>query len=532
ATGTYYVSQTLNSCESTRTAVSVTINTTTAPTASAQTFCNSATVASLVANGTSLKWYSVATGGTQLSSTASLSNGTYYVSQTLNSCESTRTAVGVMIYSTDAPVSSAQIFCTGATVADLFATGTDIKWYVLATGGTQLATTTPLATGTYYVTQTVNSCESWRLPVSVTTYTPTTPTASAQAFCNGATVASLVATGTNLKWYATATGGTQLASTTALATGTYYVSQTLNCESPRTAVSVVITTPAAPTAAAQTLPEGSTVSNLTAAGNNLQWYAGATGGSALTATATLTTGTYYVSQTVNGCESTRTAVAVTINAATTPAPTASAQTFCNGATVTELTAVGTSLKWYSVATGGTQLASTTVLTTATYYVSQTVNNIESPRTSVAVTINTTPTASAANQTFCGTATVADLVGVGTNLKWYSLEGDEGALAPTTPLTTDTYFVTQTINGCESASVPFLVTVNRTLVPTASAQTFCNGATVANLAANGTSLKWYSVATGGTQLAAITTLATGTYYVSQTLNNCESTRTAVAVTINT
>ncbi|MXN91934.1 hypothetical protein GR160_11935, partial [Flavobacterium sp. Sd200] len=474
ATGTYYVSQTLNSCESTRTAVAVTINTTATPTASAQTFCNGATVANLAANGTAVKWYSVATGGTQLATTATLATGTYYVSQTLNSCESTRTAVAVTINTTTAPTASAQTFCNGATVASLVANGTAVKWYSVATGGTQLATTATLATGTYYVSQTLNSCESTRTTVAVTINNTTAPTAAAQTFCNSATVASLVANGTLLKWYSVATGGTQLVTTATLATGTYYVSQTLNsCESTRTAVAVTINTTTAPTASAQTLSEGSTVANLTATGSNLQWYASPIGGTPLAPTTTLTTGTYYVSQTLNSCESTRTAVSVTINTPTTPAPTASAQTLCNGSKVADLVAVGTNLKWYTTATGGTQLASTIILTTATYYVSQTVNNIESPRTSVAVTINTTPTASAANQTFCGTATVADLVGVGTNLKWYSLEGDEGALAPTTPLTTDTYFVTQTINGCESASVPFLVTVNRTLVPTASAQTFCN-----------------------------------------------------------
>ncbi|WP_411014291.1 hypothetical protein, partial [Salmonella sp. s50237] len=67
-----------------------------------------------------------------------------------------------------------------------------------------------------------------------------------------------------------------------------------------------------------------------------------------------------------------------------------------------------------------------------------------------------------------------------------------------------------------------VTVNTTVAPTASAQTFCNGATVSNLLANGTSLKWYTSNTGGTALATNAVLSTGTYYVSQTLNACEST----------
>ncbi|MFP9100933.1 LamG-like jellyroll fold domain-containing protein, partial [Flavobacterium sp. RHBU_24] len=134
-----------------------------------------------------------------------------------------------------------------------------------------------------------------------------------QAFCNSATVANLTATGSNVQWYDVSTGGTSLVSTTALATGTYYVSQTLNsCESARTAVSVTINTPAAPTASAQSYPYGSTVTSLVATGTNLQWYTVSTGGSVLPANTALTATTYYVSQTVNGCESSRTAVSVTI----------------------------------------------------------------------------------------------------------------------------------------------------------------------------------------------------------------------------
>ena len=75
----------------------------------------------------------------------------------------------------------------------------------------------------------------------------------------------------------------------------------------------------------------------------------------------------------------------------------------------------------------------------------------------------------------------------------------------------------------------MVTVNSTSTPTASAQAFCTSGTVADLVATGTDLKWY--AEDGTALATSTALATGTYYVSQTLNTCESARTAVRVTVN-
>jgi hypothetical protein len=98
-----------------------------------------------------------------------------------------------------APTASAQTFTGSATVADLVATGSNLKWYAAATGGTALATTTLLATGTYYVSQTSSSCESTRTAVSVTVITfstpsiTTAPTASSIVF--GQTLASSTLSG-------------------------------------------------------------------------------------------------------------------------------------------------------------------------------------------------------------------------------------------------------------------------------------------------------------------------------------------------
>jgi len=69
-------------------------------------------------------------------------------------------------------------------------------------------------------------------------------------------------------------------------------------------------------------------------------------------------------------------------------------------------------------------------------------------------------------------------------------------------------------------------------PTASAaQSFCAGATIANLAATGSGIQWYAASSGGVSLSSSTALADNTtYYVSQTISGCESVnRTAVAVT---
>ncbi len=78
-----------------------------------------------------------------------------------------------------------------------------------------------------------------------------------------------------------------------------------------------------------------------------------------------------------------------------------------------------------------------------------------------------------------------------------------------------------------------LTVNAiSATPTAMAQQFLpSGSTVANLVANGTTIKWYAAATGGSALVNNTVLVNGTsYFASQTSGTCESARIPVRVTI--
>ena len=89
-----------------------------------------------------------------------------------------------------APTGSAsQTLCSGSTVADLTATGANIKWYSASTGGTVLASTTTLVNGiTYYASQTVDSCESSsRTAITVSLNDPQI-TASATNICSGNSV--------------------------------------------------------------------------------------------------------------------------------------------------------------------------------------------------------------------------------------------------------------------------------------------------------------------------------------------------------
>ncbi len=469
----YYASQTVNGCESqTRLEVLVNVNNTPPPTgASTQTICSPAAISNLTATGTAVKWYSSATGGTELTATSQLVNGTrYYASQTVNACESqTRLEVLVTLNNTTLPSgSTGQTFCAGATVSNLLATGTNIKWYASPTVMTSLASTATLTNGVhYYATQTINACESQtRLEVLVTLNNTTLPSGpTSQTFCAGATVTNLLATGTNIKWYASPSAITSLASTATLTNGTrYYATQTLNnCESQtRLEVLVTLNSSLPPTgASSQTFCSGATVANLVASGNNIKWYAAAAGGTTLASTIALTNGgRYYASQTLNSCESVA-RLEVLANLTTASAPVgASTQTFCQGATLDNLVATGNAIKWYSTSTSGAPLPSSTLLVNnVQYFASQTLVGCESSaRLSVTATVNPIPPApsGASSQAVETGKTITALAAVGTLIKWYATEMDainrRNILALSTQvLSGASYYATQTVLGCESVS---------------------------------------------------------------------------------
>ncbi|WP_119789298.1 Ig-like domain-containing protein [Flavobacterium anhuiense] len=442
-----------------------------------------------------------------------------------------------------ANIINGSISCFGG--ANITLRATSSTGYLWSTGETtrDIVVTTD---GTYSV-KVLNStgCISDSSSGIFVTFTPAAPTASDQSFCasENKKVSDLVATGTNLRWYNQSSGGTQYAANATLTAGNYYVSQTSanGCESPRAQVKVTISASSAPVASAQTFcfAENKKINDLVASGDNLKWYNQSSGGTQYTGTETLVTGNYYVSQTAGTCaESARTLVAVTINNVPS-APTASPQTFCatDKKTINDLTVTsGSNLKWYIASTGGSPLATTDVLTTRSYYVSQTNSCGESARTAVSVTINTTAAPTASAQTFCSgeLKKVSDLSPSGASYKWYNANTGGTLYGGNETLVTGTYYVSQTANGCESVRTAVNITVNQTpAAPAASAQTFCSSENkkVKDLVATGSNLKWYNASTGGIQYLGDETLISGNYYVSQTLNGCESTRLLVSVTVN-
>ncbi|WP_027385581.1 DUF7948 domain-containing protein [Chryseobacterium gregarium] len=175
----------------------------------------------------------------------------------------------------------------------------------------------------------------------------------------------------------------------------------------------------------------------------------------------------------------------------------------------------------------------------TYVIHWTYNdghgNTATQNQNVIVTAPALPATLNTQQIFCAGnhPAISNIQITGQNIKWYDAAGI--LLAPTIPLVNgQTYYASQTINGCESNTTAIQVTVNETPKPTGNtAQDFCASAnpTLANLAVTGTALKFYDAA--GNILPLTTPLVYGaTYFVTQTLNSCESEKLAVSVTLST
>lgn len=370
--------------------------------ASPQTFCiqQNATLNSIIITGQSIKWYDALTNGALLSNTTLLQDTkTYYASQTINGCESERVSVSIKIQDTHTSSGDAnQIFCTGQnpTLANIQITGTSIKWYDALTNGSLLAETANLENGkTYYASQTENNCEGPRLGVTISFInTPAAPTANGNLeFCKSenATLNDIQITGQNTKWYDTSFSAGVLPNSTVLENNkTYYVSQTIGCESNRTPILVQVYDTPQPTGITNQqfcIDEIATIENLNIAGSSLKWYDAATNGNILPETTLLQNGIYYATQTLNNCESKRFAVTVKIQDTQNPIAD-SPQTFCvqQNASIKSVNITGQNIKWYQSTSSNTTLSESAALENGiTYYASQTIRNCESDR--IPITIN-------------------------------------------------------------------------------------------------------------------------------------------------
>jgi hypothetical protein len=383
---------------------------------------------------------------------------------------------------------------------------------------------------------------TWVVTVTYECVTPLTPQAADQAHCPGSTVADLVAEidydNAVLRWYDSELATEPLEASAVIASGTYYVSQyRYTCESERQAVVVTVGTPEAPTAAAQDLCSGAVVADLSAEateGATLIWYPSADATEPLAESAEAVSGSYFVAQAVNGCESSRTEVAVTVT--TVSAPDAEAQLACVGTTLSQLDVEAdenAALIWYAGADTPDPLSGDAEVQAGSYYVSQTINGCESERVEVTVAvINLPEPVVVAAQTVCEGTELSELMATpleGAELYWYATAEATEELDDDEEVQGGSYFVSQAAEGCESARVEIVVTVNP--LPEApegeATQEFNEGETIESLEVtltDGAVANWYMM-NDESELVAVdpneALVDGGVYYVSQTIEGCES-----------
>ena len=590
-TTSYYVSQTVGGCESPRAQLNVVINAfptfgggASATPASCGTSDGGITGLTVTGSGTiTYTWSNTVPAVVSTSTTnANLSNqpaGSYNLTVTdANGCSNTYGPV--VITSAAAPagptVTSPVNYCQGAVASALTATGTALLWYTVPVGGVGSATaptpsTTGVGTTSYYVSQTINGCESSRIQINVViNASPAAPVVTSPVnYCLGATANILTATGSGLLWYNVPTGGVGSAtaptpSTAVAGTVSYYVSQTTaGCEGIRAQINVVVSSApvisgtAAITPSACGLSDGA-ISGFTATGNGALTYTWSNATPAVVSTSTTNAnlsnqaaGSYSLTVSdASGCSSTVGPFAITNTSAPAAPTVTSPVTYCVGATASALNATGSNLQWYTIPVGGVGSAtaptpSTAVVGSTMYYVSQSVSGCESNYASIEVIISSPAAGPTVNSpvTYCLGATATALTAVGSNLLWYTVPtGGTGSSTAPTPSTgalgSTSYYVSQTVNGCLSATSQIDVIISPApAAPTVTSPvTYCQGANASALVANGTNLLWYTDSIGGTgSVTAITpsTALDGTfsYYVSQSQNGCESPRTQIIVIVN-
>lgn len=222
-----------------------------------------------------------------------------------------------------------------------------------------------------------------------------------------------------------------------------------------------------------------------------------------------------------------------------PTFSSSTLTYCQNETAVALTATGTALKWYTVATGGTATTTAPTPSTATvgntmYYVSQTVSNCESDRAAITVTVNAKPTATitaSGATTFCAGVGVTLSANTGTGLTY--LWKRDGTTEVGTKATLGVYYTSGSYtvdvtnsNNCITTSSPIVVTVNAVpAVPQITGDTvMCKGSPVTLSSSATTGNQWHNGATAinGATGMNYTATAVGVYSTTVTgANGCKS-----------
>jgi gliding motility-associated-like protein len=423
----YYATQTVLGCESPRTAITVTVNPTSATpvmTAGQLIYCQFEPFIPFAVTGTNVLWYTVSTGGTGVPTAPVINTDVagfydYYVTETdALGCESARLHLHIIVYAKPAPpLVVSPTYCQYTPPTPLTAIGTALLWY--GPGVTPPSGTTPTPstaiTGTtdYYVTQTINGCVSDSALITVTVdSTPEAPTAySNSPVCQGDTLFLFAATptaGVSYNWagpagYTDTHQNPSVLNVLPSATGFYTVTATLGSCSAAAVISVSITaTP--PLVVGNNSPICTGIKDTvylsaeSGPGAVYSW----TGPYVFTSSAQNPFrtpviaeygGEYIMTVLLDGCIAT---ASTFVNVNQTPqAPWVKWLTYCQYYDAPPLMAGGSNILWYTSSIGSTSTPVAPVPATAAtgwkfYFATQTVSGCESGIDSIKVQVNPKP----------------------------------------------------------------------------------------------------------------------------------------------
>ncbi|MBD0402845.1 Ig-like domain-containing protein [Flammeovirga sp. EKP202] len=629
STVTYYVTETTNGCEGASTSTTLTIyKTPDVPTFNPVSLvCSGGALSTIsIATGSNIRWYAesskstlLGTGNTYLPSFGTTvvndSTVTFYATSTLNGCESVVSSVDININALPAlpTVPSISPYCEGDALSAITASGesdASFEWYSDESLISRVATTATfdpmtnapsyptLDTLNYWVLQIASDgCISPPYKVDIPVYPrPVAPLLDASnqlVYCSGDIVTSLsVATaGNNIKWYSDAGLTNQVGfgddftpaintNVSADSTVTYYVTETTNgCEGAATSTTITIyRTPDIPTFNPVSLIcSGDPLPNLSiATGVNIKWYSDASkttllgmGNNYLPTFSSLveadSVASLYATSTLNGCESGVGQIDISINALPEAPVVAAIAPYCEDDLIQPISASGESnanYEWYTDESLTLRISTDQVfspeinapsfasLDTIHYWVVQiTPDGCSSLPTQVDIPVYPTPTKPVVDNRapiYCSGDEIQPItVTSGTNIRWYddallsSIVSTNTSFTPPDPNSaqdyTKTYYITQTVNGCESDTTEVTMTINRRPeIPTVAATlSYCSGDILQPMIVSSIveDVTWYSdadltnvVGTTNsftpTDPTSVTETTTYTYYVTDSHLGCE------------
>ena len=353
----------------------------------------------------------------------------YEVTQTVEGCESRSALVSLTIKERPLPPEGMDIsVCEGVPVPPLVANGENVNWYSDSGLSDPVHTGNEYQTGkilpgtyNYYITEALGDCESIPDTITLTIRPVPAPLPDTVVLaCEGGLIPDLLLEGENIKWYndealldLVHTGSRFATGKNEPGTYTWYATETLlECSSPSSSATLVIgELPLPPLTGSLEICDGDSLPELMATGDSIRWYVDEDLKNLIYAGIRFNpefdspgTKIFYVTQTLNHCESPHATSILTIKPSPDP-PVSNGKSICEGENIPELMATGDNIRWYKtpaledlIQMGNILASQFYIPGSYQYYATQTQEGCEGPAQEVELIILESPIISLGNDT--------------------------------------------------------------------------------------------------------------------------------------